>query len=167
MRDAMMKCRPMIISGVLVFAVVAISACAKSNEPIAAPVQPDPRFASAEALLEYYNSLTTREPVDMIAVYNACYAENDVQRQYIDASRQLQPFAELDRLMFQKFGECFNPKSKSHMLAPDKPAKMIKLEGQRAEAELINSDGETQTLRLVQIGDRWWVSGYTFEYLPD
>jgi hypothetical protein len=151
---------------VLIALGLCFSGCSEKPEAPAAPAAVDPRFATAAALLAHYNSITTREPVDIVAAYDLCYAENDFQRRYIDASRRMLPFCELDRLMFEKFGECFDPKRKAHLLAPDQPASMTRDAEQRAEAKFIDSEGDPETLHLVRVGDRWWVCGFTFEYEP-
>jgi hypothetical protein len=135
-----------------------------AEAPVTESASVDPRFASAEALLDYYNSISTREPVDARAALELFYPENDLQRRYLGIAQNLRSVAELDRLMFERFGECMDPKKRKHSLSPDQPATMTKREDSRAQAQCIDSKGKKTTLHLVQIGDRWWVSGYTFEY---
>jgi hypothetical protein len=140
-----------------------------ADEAEAATQQPevDPRFASAESLLTHYNSITTRDPVDSNSAFELFYAENDLQRRYIDATRKMTPVAELDYLMFQTFGEGWLTTRKKPMLAPDQPAKMTKVDAQRAEARFVDSEGKSKNLMLVKVGDRWWVSGYSIEHDRD
>ena len=142
------------------------SGCAKPEEEAAVQADSAYGFSSAAALLNHYNSITTREPVDIVAAYDLCYAENDFQQRYIKTSRRMKPFAELDRAMLDTFGECFDPKRKKHMLSADQAATITREDEQRAEAQFVNSDGESKTLHMVKVGDRWWVSGFTFEYDP-
>ncbi len=147
-----------------------LSGCGRNapDESSAAPEQPqvDPRFASAEALVQHYNSLSTVAPVKFAMLFELFYPETDGQRRYIEATRKMGPIAELDYLMFEKFGSGWDKAAKKPMLAPDQPAKITKVEDQRAEASLIDSDGKKKSLMLVKIGDRWWVSGYTIEHDP-
>ncbi|MCA9290405.1 MAG: hypothetical protein KDA25_04705, partial [Phycisphaerales bacterium] len=40
-------------------------------------------------------------------------------------------------------------------------------DGARAIAAYSDADRRPHDLHLVRVGDRWWISGYTFEYDPD
>lgn len=124
----------------------------------------DPRFESAEALVAHYNSLTTRTPVDAVSALDLFYPENNIQRQYLNVSRSMLAMAEFDQAMFEKFGEGFDPKERRPLLSPDQPASIIQRDGARAQARFIDHDGDEQTLQLVQLDGRWWISGYTLEY---
>ena len=124
----------------------------------------DPRFETAESLLAYYNSLTTVEPVNAAGVFGMYRAENDQQRQYIAIARATLPIAQLDFMMYKRFGETLDPKSAGPMLAPCQAAKFTSREEGRAQAEQIDATGRKDTLYLVQADGRWWVSGFTLEY---
>ena len=147
---------------------VAFSGCGSSEAPPppAADVAAiDPRFASPEAIVEYYNSLTTCNPVKVGASLDLFYAETELQRRYIAIVRSLAPVAELDYLMFDRFNELLDPnKQKRHMLSPDSPAVLTIREDSRAQGVFKDADGVEQTLYLVRIDRRWRVSGYTLEY---
>lgn len=145
-----------------------LSACGGSETEQTA-VQPppvDPRFASADALLETFNHIITQPRVDPIAWHSLIYAENDLQRRLLACMREGVPFDNLEQTVYEKFGEHFTPGRKSPPLAPDKPSRIIEYNDQRVTAEGINTDGKTYKTYFVQIGDRWWVSGYTMEYDP-
>jgi hypothetical protein len=124
----------------------------------------DPKYATAESLIETFNSFTTRKPADAARALDLFYPENETQRQYLSIARSMVPMAEWDWLMFERFGEGANPSAKRPLLSPDLPAAITKREEQRAQARYKDQDGEEQTLYLVQINSRWWISGFTLEY---
>jgi hypothetical protein len=125
----------------------------------------DPRFASADALIEYYNSLSTRDPQDIEALTGLMYAENAEQNTSITLVRRaIVPISLLDFEMYQKFGEGLVARSNNYMLSPDKPAVITSREDRRAMARTENSDGKEIKLYLVQMNDRWWISGYTLQH---
>lgn len=149
---------------------VLLAGCAGESEADAsgqAQASVDPRFATADGLLAHYNSIATRTPVDARATCALFYAENEKQRQFLNIMQSMVPAAELDQLMRDEFGEGLDPRRKTAMLQGDGPAAISKRSNQRAEAKYTDKDGKVQTLYLVQIGDRWWISGYTVEYVPE
>ncbi len=148
--------------------IVPLSACSgKESEPgVIHPPPVDPRFASADALLETFNHIITQPRVDPVAWHDLIYAENDLQRRLLACMREAVPFDNLEQTVYEKFGEHFTPGRKSPPFAPDKPSSIIEYNDQRVTAEGINTDGKIYKTYFVQIGDRWWVSGYTMEYDP-
>ena len=149
-------------------ALLTLTGCGSGeSEAVAQEPQVDPRFATADALLAHYNSIATRDPVNPDAMMELMYAETPAQQQFINLARLTIPQAKLDHAMFEQFGECLDPKEKRHHLSPDEPAHMSKREESRCQAEFTDHSGDKITLYLVRVGDRWWVSGYTFEYDPD
>jgi len=150
--------------------VLLLNACGSISEPEDTAVQTptvDPRYATADALLETFNEIVTQPRVDTYAWHDLIYAENDLQRRMLACMRTLIPFHTLEQTVYEKFGEFITPSSKSPPYAPDKPSSITEYDNQRAIAKGINTDGETYTTYFVQIGDRWWVSGYTMEHDPD
>src|SRR4051812_9655830 len=115
--------------------------CSKSaaEESAKAPAV-DPRFETAESTLREYNALATHDPVNMAAVLDMFYAENDLQRQIVALERSATALSSLDHAMFDRFQEGWNAKAKHPMDAPDQPAHFKKIEPQRAEAEFISSN---------------------------
>ena len=149
--------------------IVLLSACS-SQDPEPVVVQPppvDPRFASADGLLETFNQIITQPRVDPYAVMDLFYAENDLQRRLLALMRDGISFQNLEQTVFEKFGEHLSPDRKSPPFAPDKPSRIIESDGQRVTAEGIDADGKKYKTYFVQIGERWWVSGYTMEYDPE
>lgn len=152
----------------LIVIVLSLNACGSEPEDAATQTPTvDPRFASADAILETYNQIITQPRVDPHAWHNLFYAENDLQRRVLACLGTIIPFHNLEQKVYEEFGELFTPNSKSPPYAPDKPSKMIEYNDHRAIAEGINTDGETYKTYFVQIGNRWWISGYTFEHDPD
>lgn len=153
----------------LITIVILLNAC-DGSEPEETAIQApavDPRFVSADAMLETYNNIITQAPrVDPHKIFSFMYTENDTQKAMLKSISSTIPYLELDQVVFERFGECLNPKDKIAPLAPDSPAAITERNGQRAIAEGIDAEGDKYTVHLVQIGERWWVSGYTLEYLP-
>jgi hypothetical protein len=124
----------------------------------------DPRYASADSVLATYNSLVTKSPVEAARALELFYAESPAQQHYLSIAMSTVPLAEWDWFMFEKFGEGASRSAKHPQLSPDAPAVIFERGDRRVKARYKDNDGEEQTLYLVQIGDRWWVSGYTLEY---
>ena len=146
--------------------IVLLSGCSSEEPVVNQPPPVDPRFASADALLATFNEIITQPRVDPYAWIDLFYAENDLQRRLLACLRELIPLDNLEQTVYEKFGEHFRPDRKSPPFAPDKPSSIIEYNDQRAIAEGINTDGETYKTYFVQVGDRWWISGFTFEYDP-
>ncbi len=129
----------------------------------------DPRFASADALIAYYNKLTYEaELIDLRAVLELYYPENDLQSQMVRILKLLIPVHDLGAAMWEQFDEGMNPDTRISPVAPHREATVLtERNGERVLAREVDAEGETNTLHLVQIGDRWWLSGYTLEYGDD
>jgi hypothetical protein len=163
------------VASILLLAVVpvlALPGCGGGAETTdAAPAAPavDPRFASADALLDHYNSIAMKGPViDLAAILDLMHAENDLQRRMLGAMRSMMPMYEIEVAMRERFGEGLNPGEMDASLAPSADAAVIGTRSdRRAEATYTDHDGSTSTLYLVQIGPRWWLSGFTLEHDPD
>lgn len=141
-------------------------ACSNSDaEAEALEPEIDPRYQTADALLEYYNSLATTEPFAIRRTLDLFYAENRTQETYIEIARKMADFAELDYEVYQRFGESMNPRqAEDHLLMASEAARMTRRDNQRAEATYTNNEGNEETIYFVQIGQRWHISGYTVEY---
>ena len=151
--------------------VVALAAagCGGEAEP-AVPAAPavDPRFASADALLAYYNVLTVDRPIlDPDSLVELFYAENQTQERLVRIVRSSIPLMHFGQALWERFGETLDGK-KTATLAPNpRPAYFTENGGERALALEFNADGSEKQLYLVRVGERWWVSGYTIEYDPE
>jgi hypothetical protein len=154
---------------VLIGVSAALPGCGGETPPPSEVLAVDPRYESAESLIEYYNSLTTCDPIRARDVINLFHGENTLQERYIGIARSLVSVAELDYLIFSRFNELLDPNDETghHMLSPDMPAAITEREDARAQAVFHDTDGDEHILYLVRIGDRWHVSGYTLEYDED
>ncbi len=66
--------------------------CADPEEPTTPEsIDADPRFASPEALIDYSNSLTMRDPVDFSEWAKLLYTENDLQTRLIASFKTALP----------------------------------------------------------------------------
>lgn len=141
--------------------------CSGEEEASAAESVPvvDPRYASADALVGHYNELAQKPIPDIRRIFTLLYAENDQQQRMIHFYQEAIPTIELDQVIWEQFGRGLFTPSGDAPLAPDKePARIVERSPQRARAEYRESDGGKADLYLVQVGERWWISGYTLEY---
>lgn len=124
--------------------------------------QADPRFASADSLIEYYNELTTIEPVNLRRANELFYAETEQQQRYIANNGNYISVLEVHQALYDRFGQGYFPQMKS-VFEPSDPATITERTPQRAIASYTTDRGDAATLQLVQVGDRWWISAYTLE----
>lgn len=152
-------------------AITCLGGCGGSEPagPQAAEPAVNPRYASADALLAYYNELAMKGPkVDYRAILSLMHAENTVQESLLRIQRLSMPLAELEHLCWEEYGRCMDRSYKESPLAPNRqPAVMTEREELRAKAKELINDGTSRTIYLVSSGGRWWVSGYTYEYDPN
>ena len=152
----------------VVIATSLITGCGGS-EPAAIDEPPvDTRFASAEALVDYYNEISFRcARIDPAAQLDLFYAENETQEQIVRILHNMIPYVELQQAVWEHFHEGLSLTAEAPPLAPNlQPARITEHSGQRAQAEEVQADGAQMTLYLVQIDNRWWISAYTVEYAP-
>ena len=124
--------------------------------------QVDPRFATAEALIEQFNEINKRQPPDLEAELALYYAENDFQRDILDAIRLTHYQVQLNTAAQNQFGEPFNPDVNLF----GETASIKERNGRRAVAEAIGNN-QKRDLHLVRMDGRWWISGYTYEYTDE
>ena len=153
---------------VAVIATLLIGGCGGSEPATSEEAAVDPRFASAEALIEYYNKITVHTSrVDMAAAVELLYPENALQEQLVRITRHMIPFAEVQQACWDQFGQGFSPGERYPPYSPNpEPARLVEHTGQRAKAVEVEPDGTNSDLYLVQIDNRWWISGYSLEYHP-
>ena len=146
--------------------IVLLSACSSEDpEPeVNQPPPVDPRFVSADALVQYYNEIATVGKINIRQVINLFYAETDIQRQFVDVTRQAIPIAELEHALVERFDLDTDQLSP---LAPNQPATITERSDRRAVATFVTARRKREKLQLVQIGPRWWISGYSIEYSPE
>jgi hypothetical protein len=73
---------------------------------------------------------------------------------------------ELHQAMLEQFGEGWFPALKRTSYAVQEPARITDRSDRRATASYRGYGGTITPLQLVQVGDRWWISGYTFDDDP-
>ena len=151
-------------TAITVTIIVLLSACSSEESEVNQPPPVDPRFASADALVEHYNDLTTVGKIQLSQVVDLFYAETDIQRQYVDATRVAIPIAELEHALTERFDLGSDAPSP---LAPNEPATITERSDRRAVATFVTARRKMDKLQLVQVGERWWISGYSIEYSPE
>lgn len=148
--------------------IVLLSACSSEERESAVNQPPpvDPRFASADALLEYYNHVVTQQPkVDSREVLSLMFAETPLQERLLALYRDSLPLLELDDACWEQYGVGLSPGADEAPFAPARHrATMTESDNERAKARRRRNDGSRADIYLVRLGNRWWISGYTYEY---
>ncbi len=148
--------------------IVLLSACS-GEEPDLVVIQPapvDPRFASADALLDYYNQVVMQQPkVDPREVFSLMFAETPLQERLVAVARESLPLMELEDACWEQYGVGLSPGADESPFAPARHrATMTESDNDRAKATRRRNDGSRAEIYLVRLGKRWWISGYTYEY---
>lgn len=172
----------------LVLTLAPFAGCASEpEEEVATPVRRvDPRRASAEALCSHLNSLQ-RDLMEgrfqsVGDVFDLFYAETPTQKRILSMFDQIEAVVSVFEAASRKFGDSFDPglatgfqqsfdEAQAEMESQGftteyTPARVTSHSGQRATIGV--DDPEIgNVMQLVQIGDEWHISGYTFEHDPD
>ena len=148
--------------------IVLLSACS-GEEPDPVVIQPppvDPRFASSDALLDYYNQVVMQQPkVDPRKVFSLMFVETPLQERLVALARESLPLMELEDACWEQYGMGLSPAADESPFAPARHrATMTENDNDRAKARRQRNDGSRADIYLVRLGNRWWISGYTYEY---
>ena len=82
-----------------------------------------------------------------------------MHRGLIDFSTQVISMLEYDLAMWEQFGQGITPRKDGPILAPNqKPASITEPGDERAVVAYTNGVGESKSLQLVKVGERWWIS---------
>ncbi|MEE8154198.1 MAG: hypothetical protein V3T53_04455 [Phycisphaerales bacterium] len=157
-----------ILTAVAIAIMVLLSACS-SEDPdpmVSQPPPVDPRFASADALLEYYNQVAMQQPkVDSGKGLSLMFAETPLQERLLALYRDSLPLLELEDACWEQYGVGLSPSANESPFSPAKhTATMTERDTERAKAKQRQNDGSLEDIYLVKLQDRWWISGYTLEY---
>lgn len=164
----------------LIAIVLSLNACS-SSEPKATTAQTptvDPRFATAESLIEYYSSIDKTSTEYLSRTIELYYAETPLQKKIQRFFLTVEPRMELRDEIKDYFGEAFDRYQWEEVLGgpmpteiketpPTKrwpPATITEHNGDRAKAVQKSPYSGSEKMRLVKVGTRWWFSGYTWEY---
>lgn len=160
--------------------VLSLTACGNSEAEDAAAQTPtvDPRFATAESLIEYYNTIDKTSPEYLSQSLDLYYAETPLQEKISRFFHSAVTHVELLNELKDYFGEAHDRYSWEEVLGepmptdiketplPPKwpPASITEHSGDRAKAVQKGPYQGAETMHLVKVGTRWWISGYTWEY---
>lgn len=164
----------------LIAIVLSLNACGSSEPEDAVSQTPtlDPRFATAESLIEYFNTIDKASPEYLPQSLDLYYAETPLQEKisryfhnavtHVELLNELKDYfgEALDRYKWEEiFGEPM-PTDIKETPPPEKwpPASITEHSGDRAKAVQKSPNQGTETMHLVKVGTRWWISGYTWEY---
>ncbi len=146
--------------------------CESNDDPpvaAAAPASADPAIAgdlygSPEAFVAYFNEITPpSEDYDYLGVADLHYAENAGQELWVEAHRLDGVSAGYYQELLKQFG---GPEHEAYTRAKrgrwHHPATLVEHDEERALARYtVISSGKVRELKLVRVGDRWWISGAT------
>jgi len=160
--------------------VLLLNACGSSESEEAATQTPtvDPRFATAESLIEYYSSIDKTSTEYLSRSIELYYAETPLQEKIYRYFKSAVIHADLHNELKDYFGEAFERYGWEEVLGgpmpteiketpPTKrwpPATITEHNGDRAKAVQKSPYSGSEKMRLVKVGTRWWFSGYTWEY---
>ncbi len=146
--------------------IVLLSACSSEEPVVNQPPPVDPRFASADALLEYYNQVLTQQPkLDSREFLSLMFAETLLQERLLALYRDSLPLLELDDACWEQYGAGLSPGADESPFEPARHrATMTESDTDRAKATRRRNDGSRAEIYLVRLSKRWWISGYTYEY---
>jgi hypothetical protein len=147
-----------------------LAACGSESSPTVADdaASRDTRFTTAEELVNEIRRITRPGQADHHAYLDLVYAETEAQEDWMRFIREFPvPRADCDQAARERFGTGIyhDPREASLWTLTD--VELVESDGQRATVSSTNMNGdEDQELQLVKVGDRWWISGYTWELLP-
>ena len=149
--------------------IVLLSACSSedSERVVNRPPPVDPRFVSADALVAYFNSLPSLGNDAGPAFVELLYAETPFQEQFLSNLRIGIDLHWAEVAMYERFGTTLRDDGGGDLLQRSIRARASapSVEGLRATADMTDGENRSRSpLYLVKIGDRWWISCYTFEY---
>ncbi len=127
--------------------------------------QVDPRYATAQALLEHAKSLIEESQPNMQAFYELVHTENRDQESWLQYVRYISlPLGEMRAEFRKRFPSDPWPKDLPiwfyEIRIPN--ARLNTSDDQRAQSQFIEGR-QSHVLHLVKKNDRWWISGYTLE----
>ena len=127
------------------------------------PPQIKPEQQSAEALVARFNELATARPtMDLGGIVRLMTAEDNRQRDVLWMLQTWLPVIEFEQLLWDRFGAGMELTGTEPPLTPIRsPAQITQNFGERADASYRDGRGRPQTLHLVKIGERWWISAST------
>jgi hypothetical protein len=150
------------------FCIIGALGCAKHEPGKSTALEHtlDADYSTPESVIMQLAALESTDPIDVGAITALYHAENDLQTRLVHWYRLSASMCELDAALEKRFAESLDPKvPNAWRYEPRGKLTIRKNDGTRAEAA--PSDGTDETVHLVKIGDRWWISGYTLEYKPD
>jgi len=123
------------------------------------------RFATADALVEHYGTLTTgRDRVNWAGIRALVRAETPEQETLMAAVDDLVGLLEVEWQAWERFGRGALPGA-DRPFQPDRvAARIVERSDRRAVAEAIDYAGEAESIQLVELEGSWWISAYTFEH---
>jgi hypothetical protein len=152
------------MSALMLLFVFAIGCGGGEADAEAAMPSVDPRYATADAFVEYFNSLSTATPVRYQEIRREFYAENQEQRQMLEVYDLTLALLDLMHASAVQFDDQDAKDILDEALAPSQPASIVERSDRRAQATYRDARGHEERLYLVQHEHRWWISAYTLEY---
>jgi hypothetical protein len=153
------------ITSVVLF--VALPSCESSKpETDAAQPQVDPRYASAEAIVTEYNRLMGQNPPNILGVADITFCETPLQKRLVAVVRDSAQIMDFNRALQDRFPDAVPSGKMDLNFGAQPPATIVDRMDRRVRAVVKYPNGHLDHVDFVEIGDRWWLSGYTMEYQP-
>lgn len=160
----------LVLCGASVLLPLALGGCGGTEaQEVETPPPPpvDPHYASAEALIDYFNAQNSKWPPDVRGINSLFYAETDMQRRVIAALRDYLAVFDFFAAIQERFGSRLEAEVIEKLTANSaEHASLKEFKDQRGKAVSTLENGSTRMLYLLQYENRWWISGYSFEYDP-
>ena len=143
----------------LALACACLTGCSRDDSTYKPPPLP-----TADALVDHFNAITTKDPVNVVALHALYVPESDLQRDLIELDRKMTVMYDLDSAMQARFKESWNPANPAAFVAtPNQPATIVERQGSRAVAECTERNGSVTKLYLFEHNGQWRLSGLTLE----
>ena len=163
------------VVGLLLIALALAGCCGDGEAEPIGEAAVENRFATPEALIEGIRAALTAFPFDNVAFFDMCYGETEWQERYIASQRLFYEQSQiLEEAMVEAFGERYSTVDDPFPAWPIDEVQILENDDQRAVV-LCSARPRSESRRgatdarlyAVRIGDRWWVSGYTWEYIEE
>ena len=121
-------------------------------------------FQTTESLITHLNQITSAGPTRCKDLVELLYPETPFQQEFVALLRTIARAEELDDAVQSRFGESLYPHGDISIKVAFGHVHLVSEEDRRAEAAVESGTSWVRKLLLVHANNRWWISGYTWEY---
>jgi len=132
------------------------------------------KYATPEAVLAEVERLLSRKPPDTRGFYDLVYAENELPKRIMRSNAMFVAGQIKSEALYEQFGK-WTWIEDPFPVWPIDEMRIIEKSDARATAECVGYPRSEpferpvarEVMHLVRIDDRWWVSGYSWEYVEE